>query len=60
MIFPLLLVLTVDVVTHFSDPLETLRVALIAVLFGLLLGLFSIGRRIPQFVVTTSRTEGES
>jgi len=52
MIAPLLLVLTVDMFTHFSNPLDTLRLALMAALGGLLIGLHSIGKRLGKFVVT--------
>ncbi|MBB5191726.1 hypothetical protein HNQ50_002456 [Silvimonas terrae] len=51
MITPLLLVLIVDLTTHFNDPLDSLRLALIATLGGLLLGLYAIGKRLAQFVV---------
>lgn len=50
MIAPLLLVLTVDMFTDFSDPMDSLRVALMAALGGLLIGLYSIGKRLGQFV----------
>lgn len=49
-IAPLLLVLAVELFTHFSDPLDSLRLALIAALGGLLAGLHSIGKRLGQFV----------
>lgn len=48
-IAPLLLVLVVDLFSSFSDPLDTMRLALIAVLCGLLLGLFIIGLQLGQF-----------
>lgn len=50
MIAPLLLVLAVDLFAHFSDPLGNLRLALMAALGGLLIGLRSIGKRLGQFV----------
>jgi len=52
MIAPLLLVLAVDLFSHFSDPLDSLRLALLATLGGLLLGLHAIGKRLGQFVRT--------
>lgn len=52
MIAPLLLVLTVDLFTHFSDPLDTLRLTLMAALGGMLIGLHAIGKRLAQFVTT--------
>lgn len=51
MCVPLLLVLTVDLFTHFSNPMDNLRFALMAGLAGLLIGLHSIGKRLGQFVV---------
>lgn len=51
MIAPLLLVLTVDMFTHFSSPMDSLRLALMATLGGLLIGLYSIGKRLGQFVM---------
>ena len=50
MLAPLLLVLAVDLFSHFSDPLDSLRLALLAALGGLLLGLHAIGKRLGQFV----------
>lgn len=49
-IAPLLLVLVVDTLTHFTNPLDSLRLALVATLGGLLIGLRSIGKRLGQFV----------
>ena len=46
----LLLVLVVDMATHFADPMDNIRLALIAVLGGLLLGLHIVGKRLGQFV----------
>lgn len=51
LIAPLLLVLAVDMFTHFVDPLDTLRLALMAALAGMLIGLYSVGKRLGQFVV---------
>lgn len=51
MIAPLLLVLTVDMFSHFSDPMDSLRLTLMAALGGLLIGLYSIGKRLGQFVM---------
>lgn len=50
LIAPLLLVLAVDLFTHFADPLDTLRLALMATLGGMLLGLHSVGKRLGRFV----------
>lgn len=49
-IAPLLLVLAVDMFTHFSDPMDSLRLGLIAALSGLLIGMHSIGQRLGRFV----------
>lgn len=49
-IAPLLLVLSVDLLAHFASPLDSLRLALMAALGGLLLGLHLIGKRLGQFV----------
>jgi hypothetical protein len=48
---PLLLVLTVDLFAHFSNPMDSLRLALMTSLAGVLLGLHSIGKRLGQFVL---------
>jgi len=58
MIAPLLLVLMVNMFSHFSDPMDSLRLALIAALGGLLIGLHSIGRRLGQFVATPQKPGG--
>jgi hypothetical protein len=50
MLAPLLLVLLADMLTNFSDPISSLRLALIAALAGLLMGLYSVGKRLGQFV----------
>lgn len=49
-IAPLLLVLLVQMVSYFNDPLDSLRLGLIAALAGLLLGLHTIGKRLNQFI----------
>lgn len=51
MILPLLLVLTVDMLADFKDPVDSLRLGFIAALVGLLLGLQSIGKRLGKFIV---------
>ena len=58
MIAPLVLVLTVDMFTHFSNPMDSLRLALMAALGGLLLGLHSIGKRLGRFVATPHHLGG--
>ncbi len=55
---PLLLVLMVDLFTHFANPMDTLRLALIAALGGLLAGLHAVGKRIGQYVSVPRREEG--
>lgn len=57
---PLLMVLTVDLFTHFSNPMDSLRLALIAALGGLLAGLHAVGKRIGQYVSVPQNGEGES
>jgi hypothetical protein len=47
---PLLLVLGVTQLSTFGDPLDSLRVALIAALGGLLLALFAVGMRVGSFI----------
>jgi hypothetical protein len=49
-IAPLLLVLMLDFLTHFSDPMDNLRLALMAALGGLLIGMRSIGKQLGRFV----------
>ena len=56
MIAPLLLVLTVDLLTHFSNPMDNLRLALMAALGGLLIGMLSIGKRLGRFVIAPQNT----
>lgn len=48
-IAPLLLVLLVDMFARSGNPLDSLRLALMAALGGLLIGLHSIGKRLGQF-----------
>lgn len=48
-IAPLLLVLSVDVLTRYASPSDSLHFALIAALSGLLIGLYAVGRRLSQF-----------
>lgn len=55
---PLLMVLTVDLFTHFSNPMDTLRLALIAALGGLFAGMHAVGKRIGQYV-SVSQKEGD-
>ncbi len=59
-IAPLLLVLIVDLFSSLSNPLDSLRLTLIAALSGLLTGLYSIGKRLGQFVVTPDKARAES
>lgn len=49
-IAPLLLVLLVDMFARVGNPLDSLRLTLMAALGGLLLGLFSVGRHLGRFV----------
>lgn len=51
-IAPLLLVLMVDLLAPAGRPLDGLRLALMAALGGLLIGLHSVGRRLGRFVQT--------
>ena len=59
-IAPLLLVLVVDLFSNLSNPLDSLRLALIAALGGLLAGLYTVGKRLGQFVVTPAKTRSEA
>lgn len=59
MIAPLLLVLAVDLFAYFRDPLDSLRLALMAALGGLLIGMHSIGKRLGRFV-ETPRQQGSA
>lgn len=54
-IAPLLLVLTVDLFTHFSSPLDSRRIALLAALGGLLVGLNAIGKRLGRYVAVPAQ-----
>jgi hypothetical protein len=49
MIAPLLLVLTADMFSFFSTPLDTWRFSLIMALGGILISLYMVGERIKQF-----------
>lgn len=60
MIAPLLLVLTVDMLSPFSDPLDSLRLSLMAALGGMLLGLQAIGRRLGRFVAAPGQAGSAS
>lgn len=60
MIAPLLMVLLMDMFTHFRDPMDHLRLALIATLAGLLLGMHSIGKRLGRFVVAPQLPESST
>lgn len=50
-IVPFLLVLLVDTFSRHSNPLDSLRFALLAALAGVLVGLHSIGKQLSRFVV---------
>jgi hypothetical protein len=52
MIAPLLLVMTVDLLTLSGDPMKNLRLAIMAALGGMLIGLHSVGKRLGKFVNT--------
>ncbi|MCL2635668.1 MAG: hypothetical protein FWD50_03440 [Betaproteobacteria bacterium] len=60
MLTPLLLVLGVDLLTPFRDPLDSLRLALMAALGGLLLALHAVGKRLGRFVVVPPAMPSES
>lgn len=60
LIAPLLLVLTVDMVSQFSDPMDAWRFSLIMALGGILIGLYSVGERLGRFVTTPQKTGGAS
>lgn len=60
LIAPLLLVLTVDIFAHFSNPLDALRFALMIALGGILIGLFMVGERLGRYVDTPHKTGGAS
>jgi hypothetical protein len=48
-ITPLLFTLIFSLFAHFSDPLDNARLAAIAALGGLLMGLWTIGKRLGRF-----------
>ena len=56
MIAPLLLVLTADMFSQFSDPMDSLRLALMSTLGGMLVGMHSIGKRVGQFVTMPNQS----
>jgi drug/metabolite transporter (DMT)-like permease len=60
LIAPLLLVLTMDLFAHFSDPLDSWRFALIVALGGILIGLYTVGERLGRYVTTPQKTGGAS
>ncbi len=60
LIAPLLLVLTVDMFAHFSDPMDTWRFSLIMALGGILIGLYMVGERLGQFVTPPQKAGGAS
>ncbi|MDD4911049.1 MAG: hypothetical protein PHP57_02030 [Sideroxydans sp.] len=60
LIAPLLLVLTMDLFAHFSNPLDSWRFALIVALGGILVGLYTVGERLGKFVTTPQKTGGAS
>lgn len=59
-IAPLVLVLLVDMLSHFSNPMDNLRLALIAALGGMLIGLHSVGKRLGKFEISPQNPRGES
>lgn len=52
LITPLLLVLAVDMLTFFVDPLDTWRFALMLSLGGIVLSLYLVGERLGRFIAT--------
>jgi len=60
LIAPLLLVLTVDMVAQFSDPMDSWRFSLMMALGGILIGLYTVGERLGRFVTTPPKTGGAS
>lgn len=54
-IAPLLLVLAVDLLAHNQEPVTVLRLAIMAALCGVLLGLHVLGKRLSRFEVTAHR-----
>jgi len=47
---PLVLVLIVDMFQHFSNPLDNLRLTMIAALSGMLMAVHAVGKRLGQFI----------
>jgi len=60
LIAPLLLVLTMDLLAHFSSPLDSWRFALIVALGGILIGLYTVGERLGKYVTTPQKVGGAS
>lgn len=60
LIAPLLLVLTMDMVAFFRDPVDSWRFSLIMALGGTLIALYMIGERLGQFITTPQKTGGAS
>ncbi len=60
MLLPLLFVISMDIFSHFDDPMDSLRLGLMAVLAGLLIGLYSIGKRLGKFVIAPQHAEDKS
>lgn len=57
---PLLLLLSVDMFAHFSDPMDTWRFSLIVALGGILIGLYMVGERLGRFVTSPQKTGAAS
>lgn len=47
---PLILVLLVDSFSRYSNPLDSLRLTVLAALGGLLVGMFLLGKRLGKFI----------
>lgn len=60
LIAPLLLVLTVNMFAHFSNPMDTWRFSLVMALGGILIGLYMVGERLGRFVTSPQKTGGAS
>lgn len=56
-IAPWLLVLTVDLFTRYKDPLDALRLAVMAALAGVLFGLHLLGKRLSRFEAVSHLAE---
>lgn len=56
-ITPLILVLIVDLLTRYSNPMDSLRVTMLASFVGLLIGMQRIGLKLGRFIVTPKREE---